>query len=365
MKHYNDLIRNVKQQFDWDTYVRTNHTVKSTPSDELRICCFVCGEDKFKLYVNPVKGTFCCFKCDFSMKHHDVIDFVAKSENITRHQALTQLVREYAKVTPPDQEWEEQVVASAELVPEVKAHADIRTIPRLPEGLKPLLKGDDESDLFWTYLTNRGITPDEIRAVGFHYSPASSLRVLDSKGKFRGDLANRVVIPVYGGDHRLVSWQGRSVDPKCGKGDRYLTAPESDLSKTLWPYVKPHGKHAVLVEGVFDCLSCRRVRDLTVYATFSKKISVDQILLLKSWGVEEVTLFWDKRDAKPDMLRAIPELLMHFKRVFVVNMDGWPVDQDAGNLLADPEGPVKLKQTLDNRIDTYDDLAFTQWRLEF
>lgn len=366
MKHYNDLLRRVKREFDWDSYVKEHHTIKYTPSDELRLCCFVCGDDKFKLYVNPVKKTFCCFKCNFSMKNFDVFDFVALSEGITRYQAMERLIREYTRTTPSDEEWEAQIREGN--VPDESPYrvlADIRTLPGLPEGLKPLVEKTEENELWWQYLIDRGITPAEIRAMGIHYTPARSLPVLDSNGKRRGDLAKRAVIPIYGGAHELVSWQGRSVDPACPKADRYLTAPESDLSKTFWPFVKPFDKHAVLVEGVFDCLAVRRVPNVSAYATFSKKVSVDQMLRLRSWGVEEVTLFWDKRDAKPEMVRAIPELHMNFKKVYVCNMTNWPDNLDAGNMLADFQGADKIKETLQDRVDTYDALEFTKWRLSF
>jgi DNA primase len=366
MKHFNDLLRRVKKEFDWDSYVKEHHTVKYTPSDELRICCFVCGDTKFKLYVNPVKKTFCCFKCDFSMKNFDVFDFVSLTEGISRHQATVQLVHEYARVTPSDEEWAEQVRtgATTDETP-YKALTELKTIDSLPAGLKPLLERTEESAPWWDYLIGRGITPQEIRALGTHYTPAAELPVFDSNHKRRGDLASRVVFPVYGGSHQLVSWQGRTIDPDYPGSDRYLMCPESDISKTLWPFVKPYGKHVVLVEGIFDCLAVRRIPDVSAYATFTKKVSIDQMLRLRAWGVEEVTLFWDKRDAKPEMVRAVPELHMNFKKAYVCRMTDWPDKLDAGNMLADSAGADKLKKALEDRVDTYDALEFAKWRLSF
>lgn len=365
MKQYNNLLRKIPREFDWDSYVKEHHTVKYTPTDELRLCCFVCGDDKFKLYVNPAKRTFHCFKCSFSMKNHDVFDFVALTEGITRYQATAQLVREYARTTPDDVEWEEQVnrMVDGEDAPE-RLITGIRSI-EMPAGLKQLTECTDESELWWQYLIDRGITPAEIKSMGMYYTPDRDFPVYDCNGKIRGDLAKRIVIPIYGGDHQLVSWQGRSVDPACPKAERYLSAPESDLAKTLWPYVKPYGKHVALVEGVFDCLAVRRIPQVSAYATFSKKVSLDQILRLRAWGVEEITLFWDKRDALPEMVRAVPELHMNFQKTYVSNMTGWPANLDAGNMLADPAGADKLKRALEDRVDTYDTLEYARWRLSF
>ena len=62
------------------------------------------------------------------------------------------------------------------------------------------------------------------------------------------------------------------------------------------------------------------------------------MLRLKAWGVEEVVVFWDKKDAKNEIIRAIPELQMHFKRVYVSRMRTWPSNKDPGNMLAELQG---------------------------
>ena len=358
-----DLIKNVKLEFDWDSYVQEQYSIKWTPSDEMRICCPMCGDDKYKLYVNPKKKLFNCFKCNFKLGNYDVFDFVAITEHITRHQALVRLIREYASVTPEDDEFEAAIHAGLDEAMEAANTrlGDIKTIKALPVGLKPLLEDNPETHKFWTYLTNRGLTPNEIRAIQVHYTPESSLGIHDDKGKRRGDIANRVIWPIYGATNQLVSWQARDIS---GDGSlKYLMAPETEPHRTLWPYVRPYGKHAVVVEGVLDCLAVRRIPETSAYASFSKKISLDQILRLKTWGVEEVTLFWDKRDAKPEMVKALSELHMHFSKVYVCRMIGWLPEQDAGNMLADPQGTDKLKEALQDRVDTYDSLELAKWRI--
>lgn len=352
----------VKTEFQWAIYVQEHHAVKPTPSAELRINCPSCHDDKYKLYVNPDKGVFHCFKCTFSSKHNDVFDFVALTEGITRYQAIHQLVREYSRVTPDDEDVPGMLQATSE---EVAPKVSIKTLSGMPAGLKKLTERTEEGADFWDYLISRGITPAEIRALGTMYTPEFTLPVIDSKGKRRGDLADRVVFPVYGGKHELVSWQSRTIDPNYARGDKYMAAPESEMAKTVWPYVPPYGKHVVIVEGIFDCLAVRRIPEVSAYATFSKKISLEQMQCLQRWGVEEVTLFWDKKDAKREMIDAIPDLLMMFKRVYVCNMTDWPANVDAGNMLADPQGTDKLKKALADRVDTYDTLEFTTWKLKF
>lgn len=359
------LFPRIQEEFQWEEYLRDHFDVKYTSGTELRVCCFSCGDTGFKLYVNPVKRKFNCFKCNFSSGKYDTFDFVSKAEGIPKHRAITRLLQEYARTTPDDPmfAFNEATTAAEDTV--VVAPSPIKTIKGLPKGSRLLMERTDDSAAFWDYLCNRGLTEHEIRAVRFHYIPERSCVVYDAKNKRRGDVGHRLVIPIYGGDNELVSWQARVIDPGYAGHDKYLTAPESELAKTFWPYVRPHGKHAVLVEGVLDALAVRRIAEVSAYATFTKKISLEQILRLKTWGVEEVTVFWDKRDAVKEIVRAVPELHMHFNKVYVCNMKNWPADMDAGNTLAETNGADMLKLALEDRVDTYDTLEYSKWQLHW
>jgi DNA primase len=358
------LFRRVQEDFDWDGYLHATLDVKHTPSEELRVCCFACGDNDFKLYVNPTKRKFNCFKCGFSSGKYDTFDFVAKAENTPKHLAIKRLVQEYARTTPDDpmcliQQLDETKISEPVVI------TPIKTIRSLPSACKPLTSRDEQNAPFWDYLISRGITEKEIKAVRFHYVPEHSCAVYDSKRKRRGNIGRRVVVPIYGGDNSLVSWQARVIDPAYAGSDKYLSAPESELAKTFWPYVRPYGNHAILVEGVLDALAVRRIPETSSYATFSKKISLEQILLLKSWGVEEVTVFWDRRDARKEIVRAVPDLHMHFRKVYVSRMTGWPAHMDAGNTLAEINGADMLKLALEDCVDTYNTLEYSKWQITF
>ncbi len=64
------------------------------------------------------------------------------------------------------------------------------------------------------------------------------------------------------------------------------------------------------------------------------------------------------------MINAVNDLQMHFSKVFVCDMDDWPTELDAGNMLADPEGTDKLNKVLKNTVDTYDTLEFARWQVK-
>ena len=357
----------MKDDFDWDAYLRSNFQVKQTSSSELRICCFACGDTDYKLYVNPTKRKFQCFKCGFTSGKYDVFMFVAKAEGIPKAKAMSRLISEFGAVTPEDDEFVLALQKQDLEAPVSAKLTAIKPLKSLPPQAILLSSRTEESAPFWDYAISRGLTSDEILSMRLHYVPNTKPAVVyGSDGRRKGDIANRILWPVYGGDRELVSWQARIIDPDHKGHDKYLSAPESELSKTLWPYVKPTSNRVVLVEGVLDCVSVRRAYSNT-YATFSKKVSPEQMLRLKLWGVKEIVLLWDKKDAKKDMERAVKDLQMFCDRVFVSHMRGWPKTQDAGSLLADPLGTDKIKRILDidQLVDTYDSLEYAKWSLMF
>lgn len=357
------ILRKIRKNFDWKSYVEANLGVKYAPNGELRVNCVSCADSKYKLYVNPDKRVWRCFKCDFSSRNYDVFDFVALCEGITRAKAQMRLAIEYQDVTPLDLD-EEVVDQEALASPQVPR--SIKTIPSLPSAAKLLTEPvNTENGPFWSYLHERGLTTEEVLACKTHYVPSINADVLDSKGIYRGNLGRRVLWPVYGGNHSLVSWLSRTINKNYDRGDKYLNCPESEMSRTLWPYIKPHGPSVILVEGLLDCLSVRRVgKPVSAYATFGKHLSADQLLLLKSYGVTSITLFWDKRDAKREMLKAIEDLRIHFPNVFVLWLKDWPKALDAGDCLAKSDGTDIIKKALIGTVNV-NTMDFARWTIAF
>lgn len=354
------ILRKVRKEFDYTSYVEETFSTKPASNGEMRICCPNCGDNKYKLYVNDEKKHFNCFKCDFNSGNYDVFDFVAISEGIDRGEAILRLTREYAETAPS---WESIVDACKSNPVEVEEHhiPAIKTIPHLPSNAKVLTNPEvEEEKPFWDYLLNRGFEPSEVLATQAHYIAAEDVPIFDSHGRRRGNIGRRVIFPVYGGNHDLVSWLSRSTD---GREPKYLNAPETEMARTLWPYVPTSKKRAVLVEGLIDSLSVRRL-GVATYATFGKKLSSDQISLLKSWGIEEIVLFYDV-DAKRDMRNIANQLKVHFKKVFVPDFRDWPKDKDAGDALSKSwNGGELMKNMLDNRLIDVNSMEFAAWTFD-
>ena len=355
-------LRYVRKNFDYQSYVELSFALKYTTSDELRVQCVSCGESNFKLYINPEKKKFNCFVCGFSSGRNDVFDLVALTEGITRAQAMRKLIQEYTPVAVDDLE-----AAVTGLLDKVdqgpvrpSKRPGVRTISSLPEAAKALRGPENASTrLYWDYLVQRGLKTTEIDILQAHCIATPRCLVYDSAGKVRGNIGYRVLWPIYGGDNDLVSWQARTIIQ--GKKPKYIGCPESDISKTFWPYVRPYGTEVVLVEGVLDALAVRRLgKPVSAYATFSKKISREQIKLLKSWGVESVVLFWDKKDAKKEMHKATNAMKLQFA-VSVASQTNWGKNLDCGDCLKREDG-VDLIRSAMEPIDV-DSLEFTKWMI--
>jgi DNA primase len=374
------ILRRIAEDFDWLDYIETHFDYKvgnGKNGAEYKVICPACQNRKQKCYVNPERKLFNCYNCDFHTGRNDVFDFVAQTEGMSRGQAILKLLNEYQPTTPDDNIFLETLhhVFVKPHDPELDP-VEIRTITGLPQQARKLTPGDPGGALFLRYLTEeRGLTEREVVAMQTHYIPDKSVPVYDesfSPPKFKGDIGQRVLWPIYGGDGDLVSWQAREIpgvflgDPDREESDqKYYFCPDSDAAKTFWPYVPPHDDHVVLVEGILDCMAVRRLgAPWSGYACFTKHLSEDQIKVLKRWGVKKVTLFWDKRDAKKAMIRAAEHLVMRNFEPYVCDLRDWPTDLDPGKCLKLPNGDAMLRETLSKRISV-EDIGFATWQQSF
>lgn len=356
-------LRTISEEFDWEGYVTENYTVKTTPSGELRICCPSCHESDYKCYINPEKRCWYCFKCTFNNRRgskFDLVSFVALTEDLSRGNAIKKLLLDYRATTP--ESLEEAYKERVEAAKAVKLSAGLRVIPGLPPEAVRLEAGKNQE--FWDYLIKRGLTEDEILACGIHCVPQEKVLIYKASGSVAGDIGGRILFPVYGGDYKLISWLTRAIKPLREREQKYINCPDSDMSKTLWPFVPPSSKRVVIVEGIFDAIACRRT-GVDAYAAFGKHLSKEQINLLKTWEVEEVVVFFDKRDAKKEIMSLVDNHLKNiFKAVYVLNQVNWPEKRDAGDCLSLPDGTAILTSTIADTVNS-SSLRYSKWKLEY
>lgn len=365
------ILRKIRKEFDYEAYCEENFTIKHTArSDELRICCPQCGDDKFKCYVNNEKKLFNCYKCDFNSGNYDVFDFVSLTEDVPRGKVVLRLAHEFAPTTPLTIE---EIIAKAQQthydVEEDKpgATSDIKTIDRLPKEAYPLTDpSNPRESKFWDYLLNtRGMTVAEVLAAKVHYVLQSKVPIYKINGlgenKYVGDIGRRVVFPVYAPGGKLVSWLSRPIRSDFN-GPKYVNCPDSEINRTVWPIVMPHTDIAVITEGIIDAMSIRRLGSpFSAYCTFGKSIGYDQVQILKDMGVKCLIMFWDPEERR-DMARAIEKLKMQFNELYVPRFDEWPEGRDPGDMLTYEDGEVCLEKALVDPIDVQS-TEYVAWRL--
>lgn len=348
----------LSREFDWSGYISEHHTFKRSGRGEYRVCCVSCGDQDFKLYVNPEKGVFNCFKCAFrSGAKYSVVDFVALTENIPRASALQRLHALYRKTAAT----EEDIILrglSKQDQDAADSQRHLTPLAGLPSGLKPLL-GPPRGP-YWEYLLGRGLTEQEVLAGRVHYPVKKNVPIYNENGKYVGNLASRVVWPIYGQGGKLMSYQARIITPGYDKGDKYLAAPGTELARLLWPYVPPKNGRAYLVEGILDAYAGHRC-GYSYYSCFGKKVSIEQIRLLKSWDTQEVVVFFDKKDAYHQIVSAVETLKVHFPKVYVLDVSSWDKDLDPGDCLT--RSDQVLKDVSEKLVDVYS-LQYAKWKVE-
>jgi DNA primase len=171
----------------------------------------------------------------------------------------------------------------------------------------------DHNRKFWQYMQYRGIPPTTVMDYGIGYCRM-------------GPCANRVVIPVTW-NGTLVSWVGRvATAKKLPKSIvKTLTPLGNHQSQYLLNLDKIAGRTdtVVLVEGPFDML---KINDMAV-ASFGKRLSHTQQMLMKSYGIKNVIIAFDD-DAADDTYDTARRLTEMF-RTSIIDM---PPGKDPGDL---------------------------------
>lgn len=174
--------------------------------------CPVCGSDRWKVYVDPVKGKWVCFAGKHPVNPNGGPGGgnleIARDDDAPGQHIFD------ARQGPPEVEW-----------------AEIE----LPDWV-PLSFGARK------YLENRRISPQIAKILG----------LVEWEGKYR------ILYPYFDQSGQLVYWNSRRYHPELGEGPKYLTAPGKH-PLYITPYLDIETEHtynsAVIVEGVHDAIA--------------------------------------------------------------------------------------------------------------
>lgn len=260
--------------------------------------CPYCGKKggKFGIYIGSnEKKLFWthCFKCGHSTKNiNEFLQHIGRSDLEIRETADLdmQIDEDGCDFGSLDEEEDEDALVEVEM----------------PKGWKRLFKN--------RYLKSRGFIMEL-----YDKFPVGTTRGLNFK--YDDYVIFQIVM-----DGKCVGYIGRNIQSKEAIDDhnersryqirRYLNSTENDFSRLLYNYdsIIPWKTTTVIItEGVFDTI--RLVKEFELYdneliapvATFGKKISDAQMLLLQSKGVRNVVVAYDTdaSDAVSDTMKKL------------------------------------------------------------
>lgn len=277
---------------------------KGKNGTEFRINCPFClrnagkTDKKYKLYMNPQKGVYRCWRCRARGPLTDLFADIA-------------LENEEPVFTPRPQ-----------LPPEVE-----------PPGILWRLCDLEEDHIALRYLRRRGYNPEVLDQVyGVRYCASGRSFI---GGRF--DTSNTIIFPVWM-DNRLIGWQSRLLYnpadltsaecaalgfPQDEDGDydrppKYFTPSTMTKGKALFNYDMARKSQIVVVtEGPLDAISTGP----NAVATFGKGFSADQAALLKTYWSAIIVLL-DPGDASEETCELFADLSMS-RTVVALTLSGY------------------------------------------
>lgn len=285
-------LKEILEQIDIEYWldkegIQHRQTVGSSGEQLNLKICPVCGGSKWKVYVNAHTGLGNCFSgsCETTFNKYSLVKHHLSDLSKTNFMMyLTQTASECG--------WRPK-----RLVVYDNDDSDL-TIPEsieLPFGKKNL-----------KYLVNRGITNQITKHFQLRFCKTGYFAYIkDGEYRFQ-DYTDRIIIPIFDLDKKLVSFQGRDTTGLSEK--KYIFPPGfSTTGKILYNgHNAVRSKRIVINEGVFDVMACKMaldkevsLRDVTPVGSFGKHLSlkvdgqVDELLKLKKLGMKHVTIMWD------------------------------------------------------------------------
>ena len=250
--------------------------------DEAVFTCPSCNHHKKKLTLNLSTQKHQCWVCGY--KGHRAFKLLkAVDASPAAYEALKEIDKQYNfKYNKPQQ------ISSGSL--------------QLPPGVIPLISSSAVLSRHANhYLTQRGITQQDIVKYDIHYSET-------------GDLKNMVVIPSYDGNGFLNYYVGRSFDKNAYIKHKLASATKDIVGfEMLINWDLP----VILCEGAFDAMTIKR----NAIPLFGKKISpalMKQLIKCKS---KSIYLALDD-DALLDAFEHAKKFISMGKKVYLLEMDG-------------------------------------------
>lgn len=313
--------------------------------------CPACGDKRWRTYLNQETGIGNCFVCNQGFNKLSFIHaYLGGSWRDTFTHVREALV---------DQGWRPK-----RMTPTAVEMGDVELPVSFP---LPTAAGEN-----LVYLQEREISPELARYFALRFC-ASGRWWFDREDGGRGyqQFDNRVIIPVFDLDGKLMTFQGRDV---TGESDTKYLFPKMLPGTGRYLYNGHNAvgkKRAVLLEGFFDVAATKRALDEDValrgvvpLGSFGKHLSYgsldgnDQLgrfLELKRNGLLEVTIMWD---GEPRALSAALQAAETLRKVgLIAKIALLPPDRDPNEVL-----PEVVREAF-YKAEPYTSQLAVKWRL--
>lgn len=259
--------------------------------------CPVCGNARWKVYLNEETGLGNCFHGDCEAKFNKY-KFIKATIQATSPKQVFENIDAFLDATG----WKTK--PKVEPIKTNPINAEYTPF-NLPSFIPLPIEGRNLK-----YLTRRGITNDATAYFNLGFCKSGYFQYKKPDGHLGySDFSMRIIIPIYDMDGKLASFQGRDITGEADK--KYLFPPGVKSTGSLFY----NGQHAVgassivICEGVFDVIAvwqafmeddaCRAAGVVPV-GSFGKHISfgegdsqISYLLKLKEQGLKVITFMWD------------------------------------------------------------------------
>ncbi len=328
-------------------------------------CCPFHHEKTPSFAVDERRGFFHCYGCH---EGGDVISWVQKTESLEFMDAvkfLARMVGMPVPETPKDNEQYKKRDRLYEMMREAALH---------------YYRNFTHNEKARSYMLSRGLRPETLRKFGVGYSvggqalinelrdkgytlremsECSLIGTNEEKGEHYDFLANRVIVPIFDQQGRVIAFGGRVLEKKEGVA-KYKNSRETVLfqkNRTLYGlnFVKKYRlKHAVdsliIVEGYMDVIALVEAGFETAVASMGTALTEAQAAMIKRM-VDRVYISYDGDAAgQSNTMRGLDILKKAGLEVRVVNLpDGLDPDE-----IIRQRGKDAYQRCLDEALPLYE-----------
>ena len=334
MYYPDELIEEIRTRNDIVDVISGYVRLQKKGSSYFGLCPFH-NEKSPSFSVNRQKQMYYCFGCGAG---GNVFTFLMEYENFSFMEAV-KFLADRAGIKLPEAEYSKEAKEKADL------KASILEVNKKAAKYYYIQLKSERGRKAYTYLTDRGLSDDTIKAFGLGYSNVFSddlykylrgegyseelirqagLINTDEKKGVYDKFWNRVIFPIMDVNSRVIGFGGRVMGDAKPK---YLNSPETvvfDKSRNLYGLNRARTSrkpYFLLCEGYMDVISLHQAGFTNAVASLGTALTPGHASLIKRY-VKEVYLTYDSDDAGTRAaLRAVPILREAGISAKVVRMD--------------------------------------------